>query len=221
VVNLMWPAMCPVCKTVDSLLCDECMKQMSLGGGLCMGCGRMSVTGWTHATCRDKTAFAGVVALYDYEDGPVRQVINSIKYHFDRELIRHICSKQLFEMGESFDGVSFVPLTRTRKNWRGFNQAEDMAVYVADQLGLPSGPLLRKVRDNGQQASKKTRKERVSGMSGVYELKPGCVVMGKKVILVDDVLTTGATMEACAKVLKSAGASSVWGLVLAHEMDGA
>ncbi len=107
-----------------------------------------------------------------------------------------------------------VPLQRWRENWRGFNQAE----LIANRLGkerVVKG--LIRTKATSQQARLTNRVERAENLRGAFEVNgAGRALAGKRVILVDDVFTSGVTMRECAKVLKKAGIKQVWGLVLAR-----
>jgi ComF family protein len=106
-----------------------------------------------------------------------------------------------------------VPLHWTRRFSRGFNQSELLAHHVARLYGCVVTDLLRRVRATGHQAHRK-RAERLEAMGGAFAVRKGLFVPDR-VILVDDVCTTGATLEACAEVLREAGVHRVEGLVLA------
>ncbi len=114
------------------------------------------------------------------------------------------------------DVVTWVPLTRRRKAERGFDQAKVLAVEVGRQTGLPVRSLLRRVRSTGPQA-KRDAAERRAAMRGSFVVRER-VGVPTKVLLVDDVLTTGATAAACAEVLLEAGASQVMLVVAARAL---
>lgn len=116
-----------------------------------------------------------------------------------------------------FDVVSFVPITKKREGWRGYNQAEILAKAIAEYFGKPLAPTLKKIKETKTQVGL-PKKKREQNLKGVFKLaanKPG--VEGKRVLLVDDVVTTGTTLNECARVLKSAGARSIWAITVAKE----
>ncbi len=113
------------------------------------------------------------------------------------------------------DLVTSVPMSSKQLRVRGYNQAELMAKVVARCLGLPYKTLLMKRKETREQ-SKLKREERLTNVIGVFEPCGNEDLGGKAVLLVDDVLTTGATASECAKVLLSAGASAVYVLTLAR-----
>lgn len=114
------------------------------------------------------------------------------------------------------DVVTWVPLTRRRKAERGFDQAKVLAVEVGRSIGVPVRCLLRRVRSTGPQA-KRDATERRAAMRGSFVVRDRMPVPAD-VLLVDDVLTTGATAAACAEVLLGAGASQVMLVVAARAL---
>lgn len=170
-----------------------------------------------------------VLAVSTYSDTPLlRKAIHSFKYgrlSATGEILQRVLAESFLrlETARTDACICPVPLHFTRKFWRGFNQAEILSLGLAAKTGLPLLHLLRRVRPTGHQARRK-REERLNAMRGAFRLRgnrwdrrdrgdrrvPYCVY------LVDDLFTTGATMEECAKVLKAAGVRRVEGVVLAH-----
>ena len=97
---------------------------------------------------------------------------------------------------------------RARKRERGFNQAELLAFELQRHSDLPVRDMLQRIRYTTTQ-TQFDRSERMENLKGAFRLRRGCNVQGLRVLLVDDVLTTGSTLSECAKVLKKAGAVSV------------
>jgi len=116
--------------------------------------------------------------------------------------------------------VTWAPLSRKRLRERGYDQAEILARGVGDQLSIPAVSLLEKVRHTQAQSDLKEESRRRANALNAYRLKPGAVVAGKSVLLVDDVVTSGATLSKCARVLLQAGAESVHCLTLAQAKTG-
>ena len=112
-----------------------------------------------------------------------------------------------------FDRVTWVPLSRARLRTRGYDQAKLLAEEVARQLDLPCGRLLEKTKNNPAQSKTTNMRERFENVKGVYR----CIgtPAGEKILLVDDIVTTGATLSAAAAELEKAGAMSVTGLTVA------
>jgi ComF family protein len=147
--------------------------------------------------------------------GSVRQLIHRLKYQHQREAANPLAAAltPLLRVGPlGLDVVTSVPIATTRLRQRGYNQSELIARQVAHNLGLPYRPLLRR-RYNTQQVGK-TRAQRLANVEELFVAsrpQSGCI------LVVDDVLTTGATVNACAAALQAAGAMVVWGAAAARD----
>jgi ComF family protein len=107
------------------------------------------------------------------------------------------------------DVVTWVPVSRKRRRERGFDQVELLANAVAPELGIPAEALLEKYRDNRANSGLRTPEERRANVLGVYRAAAPDRIAGKRVLLLDDIVTTGATASECARVLLTAGAEEV------------
>lgn len=158
-----------------------------------------------------------VLAFTDYDASPLLQkAIYRMKYRRSRE-IAAVLGRLLASVASDFvtaDAVlSAVPLHWARLFSRGFNQSQLIAREVSQQRGVTVASLLRRTRATGTQTKRK-RAERFTAMKSAFALRSG-KPLPEHVILIDDLFTTGATMDACAQVLKQAGVTHVEGLVLA------
>lgn len=183
--------------------------------------------GWTHPGCKSKYGMDGLIAIYEYQEPVARAVVDGIKYGFNRDLIKIVLKNFSFEAGIKFDLLVPIPLHYYRENWRGFNQAELLAQVIRSQMAaIPSDrqdikveKLLERVRNTKQQVTMKTREERENNIKGAFKINEKLKkskLKKLKILLVDDVFTSGADMRECTRVLKKAGAEVVWGLALAH-----
>ena len=114
------------------------------------------------------------------------------------------------------DVVTWAPLSRKSLKKRGFDQARLLAETLGKECALPVEQLLEKTRETQQQSLLHSPSERKANALGAYQLREGVCAEGKKILLVDDVVTSGATLSACARVLKQAGAAEVWCVTLAQ-----
>lgn len=114
-----------------------------------------------------------------------------------------------------YDVITWVPVSKKRKRRRGYDQAQLLAQAVAEELGAVCVPMLVKFRDIPAQSGLKSAAERRANVLGVYRSLPDAEIRGRRILLIDDVLTTGATMGEAARVLHSAGAEAVIAAVLA------
>lgn len=119
----------------------------------------------------------------------------------------------------AIDVISCVPLSKKRLRKRGYNQAQLLAKEISASLGIPFRPLLCKIKDNPAQSGTKSAKERANNVVGVYSIQANADIEGKTVLLVDDIVTTGATLSECARVLRKAGAGQVYAATLARKRD--
>jgi ComF family protein len=146
--------------------------------------------------------------------GIVRKLIHDFKYHGDIHLRRPIAAWLGATLadprlhGRRFDIVVPVPLHPARKRERGFNQAELLAQVLCAGAGLKLQPALERIRYTTTQTAF-DRAERMENLRGAFRLRRKIDVRGLRVLLIDDVLTTGSTLSECARVLKAAGAISV------------
>lgn len=152
------------------------------------------------------------VAVWYYEES-VRRALLRYKFYGGRNLARPfgrlLAMRLLREYPEGFDVVTWIPISRTRKFRRGYDQCELLARVVGQELGLSPVPTLKKTRNNRQQSRIHGEAQRRANVLGVYRLVDADAVKGKRVLLLDDILTTGATAGEAARVLLTAGASEV------------
>jgi ComF family protein len=120
-------------------------------------------------------------------------------------------------LGWQLDGVVGVPLHPRRQQQRGFNQADALAAELSRLLGLPQVPGLQRVKDTEPQARQPDRHARRANMQAAFQAQ-GDAARGKRVLVIDDVCTTGATLSACAQALRAAGAAAVYGATLARAL---
>jgi ComF family protein len=163
----------------------------------------------------------GVICAALYEAGPTKQIIHCLKYSGITELSdilgELICQKLARLMTDLSKELVIVPvpLHKARMAERGFNQSELIGKFVSYRLNIPGGDALSRTRSTKPQADLK-RRERLTNLTGCFFVADRGFIVGKSVLLIDDVATTGTTINECAKVLLSAGAKEVWGVVAAH-----
>ncbi|MDD5932637.1 MAG: phosphoribosyltransferase family protein [Oscillospiraceae bacterium] len=123
------------------------------------------------------------------------------------------------ELSGEFDTVTWVPVSRKRLRKRGFDQARLLAREAARLWDTEPVELLVKIRDNPPQSGIRERAARRANVLGVYRMAPGAVAAGRRILLIDDICTTGETLRECARVLKDAGAESVVCAAAAHARE--
>jgi len=172
--------------------------------GVCAAC-RSGLRGFDHA------------ASFGIYEGSLRSLIHLFKYSGMKPLARPLaaCLDRAISVDEHFDAVVPVPLHWRRQWSRGFNQAELLARYVAKRRGIPVMNALRRKRATATQAGLANAGRR-RNVVGAFAVKGTPELAGKNILLIDDVMTTGATASACAAALKRGGAGSVSLLTLAR-----
>ena len=217
-LDLLFPKFCTGCGCFGTYLCRECAKSIHFYKlPLCPGCmGSINELG-VHARCKKDTYLDGLVVAVKF-DGVIKHMITEVKYqgYFDQihTLCRLFLSKT--ELQEIRPRVVIpIPLHAKKQDDRGFNQAWILAQDVSKQLGIPTtDKLLRKIRETHSQAGLK-REDRLKNVEKAF-LCTRKLKRTDTILLVDDVVTTGATFSACAHALKSSGAGKVYGVALAH-----
>jgi ComF family protein len=161
----------------------------------------------------------GFDAVYSYGsyEGTLRQLVHLFKYSGVRPLARPFgrFMIQALPRDASFDFIVPMPLHWFKQWQRGFNQADLLAREIGKKWGVPVRPVIRRRRATSPQAGLTNAKRRAN-VQGAFRIARGKPLQGMRVLLVDDVVTTGATASACARVLKRAGAAHVALLALAR-----
>ncbi len=201
-VDLLFPSTCCSCSIPsEKALCDSCLKKIGF------------IEPPAGATC------GRPVALAEY-NGVIKDSIHAFKYKNARRLADQFAGLLLDRFGgmiDEADIVTFVPLRNAKKRQRGYNQAELLAKALDRRTGDKIHNTLKAVRFVKDQ-SKLKAEDRKTNIRGAYALRPGAGkgVQGHMVILVDDVYTTGATVNECASLLIAAGAKEVQVITLAR-----
>jgi ComF family protein len=154
----------------------------------------------------------------------VRLAVQRLKYSQERHLVDPLAALLLECLAArplAVDAVVPVPLDDRRARSRGYNQAALLAAPVATTLAVPLAPgWLRRTRPTRPQVGL-TARDRRANVRGAFACPEPAAVAGRRLLVVDDVMTTGATLEACAEALVAAGAAGVWGIVVARDLPGA
>ena len=224
-LDIFFPIHCVNCKKGNDWLCQDCLEKTSLlGKQRCLYCNRPTINGQTHPSCQTRhtceRAFSVVPFRY-----PWREVLHTLKFYqygpgtkkAIRELLEHWRAETLFEIPKHFM-VMPIPLHWARRFDRTYNQAEIIAETLAKtfELEMSPVPMIRIIGTKPQTVlHKEQRKKNVRGIFEIRERDKG-LIAGKSFLLVDDVITSGATMIEAARTLKKAGAVRVWCFSLAR-----
>lgn len=152
------------------------------------------------------------LALWYYEDD-VRSSLLRYKFHgrrnYARAYGRMLAMKLSREEWMDFDILTWIPISHRRKRKRGYDQVELIAEALAQELAVTAMPCLKKIQDNPAQSGIAGQAERRANVLGVYQVLDADAVAGQRVLLLDDIVTTGSTAGECARVLLTAGAKEV------------
>lgn len=203
-IALIFPEKCIGCKKEGIFLCSECREAT-----------RKENAEKVSVLYADKIFSWGI-----YDNEVLRKALRRFKYHGNKSLAE-IFSNMLWKIMNSSkynlnDAVIFpVPASKIRKRQRGYNQAEILAQKLAEKISLPYfSDILIKIKNTPSQTSL-PKKERLMNVKGSFGINNPEFIKNKKIILVDDILTTGATISECSKILKNAGAKEVIAFVVA------
>lgn len=226
----LFPHFCSICgkKSEDIYLCEDCISAMpKMKLPLCPQCGQEQEDS---VGSRDNCPEClGLLAHYDFarslfkRDDHIRQLILGLKYGHQAQLAHTLASllprlaEQNPELNQKDWFITFVPMTYSRTMKRGYNQSQELAKTYAKSMQCELVSLLKREKDD-KTHTLMTRKERLSHAHIVYKLDPKkkniAKYKGKKILLIDDVFTTGATAQACAKQLRKTGFSRIGILTL-------
>ncbi|MFH1036850.1 MAG: ComF family protein [Patescibacteria group bacterium] len=225
ILDVLFPKVCFRCKREGSYLCQDCLATLEVLESsfcLCEKPQRLAEAGKCR-NCRKKQ-LDGLYFAISYQNNLVKNLIRQFKYEpYIKELavplalliITHFNLIQKQFPVENYIMIP-VPLTKKKMKQRGFNQSEELAKEISENLGIPVvTECLLKIKETPPQMEL-SAEERMENIKGVFAIKNDEKLKNKKIFLVDDVYTTGSTMEEAAGVLKKYGAKEVWGIVVAR-----
>lgn len=227
ILDLLFPIECLGCQKPDVWLCSDCLKKIKkIPQPTCPFCHEPTSLGKVCKKCQDNSYLGGVLINHSYEDELLKEAIHVFKYKYAHEL-----KKPLGELLiKSFQNnvmknpalkntlIIPVPLHKKRLKQRGFNQAELLAEQVASSFQLPINKkgVTRKKYTESQ--ANLNRQERLNNIQDSFVCLNPDKINNQDILIIDDVSTTASTLNECAKALKTAGAKSIWGLVIARDV---
>jgi len=208
-LNLFYPKYCFLCQREGTYLCQDCLSTLEISG------------------FHQKFSTENLSDLYfatSYQKPLIKNLIQSFKYKpFVKELTDNLSSLiiehfQLLEKPPDFADFILIPVPMEKKKlkWRGFNQAEEIGKELSKffRISLLNN-VLAKIKETPAQVDL-SEEERKENIRNDFSIKNGGQILGRKILLVDDIYTTGSTLTECAKVLKEAGAKEIIGIVIAR-----
>lgn len=236
-LELLFPIKCAVCeketghKKKNKLVCAECLKKMppsldfycplceakTIDGKLCFSC-RLIISNTEKSFYLDRLIYP-----FSYKNPAIQKVIKAFKYRFIKDLDQPLGWLMISYLDKIKGKIDLkdiviipVPLHKRKFNQRGYNQSELIASEISGYLNIGIiNDCLLKIKSTKDQAKLEENK-RFGNLKGVFLCAKPWLATGKKILLLDDVYTTGETMKECAKVLKEAGAKEVIGLAIAR-----
>lgn len=226
-LDIFFPKYCISCKAFGSYLCANCFAQLSFDTQvICLECGKIAGEGVTHTSCQKNTSIDGVFCAVSYR-GVAKRLVYVLKYQPYVSDVQHILidlfyesliQKELFIKSIAASSVVVpIPLFSKKLRQRGYNQSLLLARGLGRKLSLPVKDLLIRVKETKPQFGLR-REERKTNVKNVFALKyKDTSPSYTTAFLVDDVLTTGATLLEAAKIVKQYGFKKVWGLTFARD----
>lgn len=230
-LHICFPRTCAACGCdlpwqAEEFLCKNCASQLVHPGLICRRCGVELPSGGAHCyACRgskSKQYKCRLIRTAWVFNTPSRALVHELKYkgadymaaYMGKQMAQAFCRYAELACAEI---VVPVPLFPAKLRARGYNQSECLAASFAKHTGLPLACAVLKRTRNTTSQTKLNRQQRLSNMVGAFVCARPQQVRGKVVLLVDDVVTTGATLEGCATALKAAGAKQVLAYAYARE----
>ncbi|OGG86693.1 hypothetical protein A3B87_02580 [Candidatus Kuenenbacteria bacterium RIFCSPHIGHO2_02_FULL_39_13] len=234
-LDILFPIECVGCGQEDLWLCEQCLATIKLKEiDSCPACKKISSFGKTHSWCREQTSLDGMIVAASFDNKLLRNTIHKYKYNFIKELatpLSMILINKIMELDKKEDKPNWVnllfssdlillpiPLHKRRLRWRDFNQAEMLSKKLAGNFYLNHRPYILKRKRYTTAQTELKREQRFDNIKNAFQVTKEWQdkLKNAKILLVDDVATTGATLNECGRTLKERGAREVWGLVLAR-----
>ncbi len=199
-LELLYPTRCAFChklaRTPEEKVCRDCLRKLP------------------YIPAGQKKKLAGITDCVSpfYYRGDLRASLHRYKFGGVTgyaEVYAVFLAKCIDENEITCDSITWAPLSSRRMRQRGYDQAKLIAEALAVRLGVPCERLLVKVRHTPPQSRTKSADERKKNVAGVYRADPSARIKGKRILLIDDIVTTGSTLSSCAAVLKQAGAAEI------------
>lgn len=202
VLELLYPPRCMLCRKI---LCDN-------EKDICHKCADAMPCILNFEPRRDIDNIRLCVAPFVYKD-ELRKSLHRYKFAGAASYSRiyaEFIAKSIDENAISCDIISWVPVSKRRLRERGYDQSELIARALADELGVPCVELLRKVKENKRQSSLSSKEERKRNVAGAYRCIAKEELIGKRILLVDDIITSGETISEAAKMLRRSGCTEIY-----------
>lgn len=213
-LSLIAPFSCVSCNKEGSALCSDCAQKIPKLPSRCFRCYKLTANNATCNTCRSRThvSRAYIVSMFS---GTIKELIHNYKLEHKRAISKNlaILLQQTYSVPRG-ELVTYIPTLPLHVRQRGFDHAKSLAKSYSKIVGTPTISLLRRQKQSIQTGS--SRLKRLQNSQNLFSVIRPALVKGKTVYVIDDVVTTGATVSAAAIALKRAGARSVCVLAIAY-----
>lgn len=208
-------------------LCDKCRLHLIKSPTICFYCGKSSLYGQTHHTCTRTNGIDGFFSLFRY-NWLLKRLLGAVKFQLVRMIFSELWGSLSFEAaGEVVStlkrwerrkttGYLPVPLHPNRLRQRGFNQADQLAQYLNKLAPHPILQAAVRIKNTPPQSQQNSKQARNINIRGAFAIKEPAIISDKNIIVVDDVVTSGATVRQLARCLRLAGAAHVYLFTLAR-----
>jgi len=234
-VELIFPKECIVCAKSGSYLCDICLEKIEISNmQSCFQCGRQNSYGEFCKKCKNSWSLNGILIANNNPQKNLKKIIKTYKYSLLKELSFPLSSilnivladkmNNLYQSKENAhtffsknQKIIPVPLHQKKLNWRGFNQSELLAKHISQKLELTCYIDGLKRISNTKSQTKLKREKRIINIKNAFQVN-NILVKNKNILLIDDIVTSGSTLNECARVLRENGARRIWALVIARNI---
>jgi ComF family protein len=221
IINIVYPPTCPICgkilKLSNNQVCEDCKKKIKyMKEPTCKKCGKQLIAEeqeYCYDCSRKEHLFTRGITLWLY-DTHVKKSIYNFKYNNKREYAKTYANEIIKQhhrqiLNWDADGIVPIPLHKSKMKSRGFNQAEVLALALSKQLGIPMyHNLVKRIKKTLPQKALND-KQRINNLKNAFKIRKFDVKL-KKVILIDDIYTTGITINSVTEVLKNAGVTEIY-----------
>lgn len=212
-LELLFPEFCLNCQRLGPLLCQHCYHDLQFYF--------LQDKIQEIASHLPEIYFDKLLIMTKFQ-GAMAKLLKALKYHGSKNVAR-LLARMLWRhlVIPSADLITFIPLHPHKLRWRGYNQGQEIALELGKLSGIPVKNLLEKTINNQAQAQIKDQQERLTRMNDLFRIREKYknLARNKTIIMIDDVLTTGATLNATSQTLKAIGTKQIIGLVLASKME--
>lgn len=222
-INLLFPPSCVGCDNFGPWLCNDCLKKIGVPIDTCVFCNEKTLRGLTCGDCRKHNNLFGIISVGGYKNPVLRNAVHAFKFSGVRDMaepLGDLLAKNILQtLRSDLEEFTLIPLPlhKKRENERGFNQSVLLANRIASLLSIPVANLLVRNKTTTPQASLNSKMVnlRQENIADAFCVNPEfTTTIPNKIIIIDDVTTSGATLSEATKILEQQGVKEIWGAVV-------